>query len=70
MYGGGLYIPLVTNCENVSIASVQVFVNGTWKDTKISSVRKPMGKTIIVCDNPEGGTMGQSYLVRLTGSVS
>lgn len=70
LYGGGLYIPLITNCENVSITSVQAFINGTWVETGFTDTRKPMGKTIIVCDSPEGGTPGQSYLVRLTGSVS
>ena len=70
LYGGGLYIPLITNCKNISIISVQVFMPSGWTDVRFSSYRQPMGKTIIVCDNPEGITLGQSYLVRLTGSAS
>lgn len=70
LYGGGLYIPLITNCKNISITSVQVFMSSGWVDVRFSSYRQAMGKTIIVCDHPEGVTFGQSYLVRLTGSVS
>ena len=60
----------IDNCKNISITSVQVFLTSGWTDTRFSSYRQPMGKTIIVCDNPEGITLGQSYLVKLTGSVS